>query len=462
MFALVDVNNMYVSCERVFRPALNGRPVVVLSNNDGACIARSNEAKDLGVRMAQPWFEVRHLERSAGLVALSANFELYGDMSARMMSLAAQYAPRQEVYSIDECFLDLDGVPGDLAERGRALRQQVLQWTGLPTSVGFGPTKTLAKLANHIAKTADRKPGSYPAALAQVCHLGRLPRAEVEALMQATEVGNVWGVGRKTTARLAEGGIRTVLDLVRADAAALGRQFGIVLQKTLQELRGTPCLAVEDAPAAQQQIMCSRSFGEPVNALPELIDVVSQFATRVALRLREQRSVANAVHVFVATSPYRQHDRQHAPSATLPLPRPTDDTRVLVSAAVRALRSIHRPGYPYLKAGVMLVDLQAAQPGAGADPVQGTLDLFGPADEAPGTPPAPGAAPAGTGPRGARQRDAAALMGALDALNHRFGRDAVTVASAAKKAGPVRHASRQERRSPRCTTRLDEIATARA
>ena len=168
MFALVDVNNMYVSCERVFKPSLIGRSVVVLSNNDGACIARSNEAKDLGVRMAQPWFQVRHLERQAGLVALSANFELYGDMSSRMMTLAAMYAPRQEIYSIDECFLDFEGVRGDLIDIGRDLRATVLQWTGLPTSVGFGPTKTLAKLANHVAKMADRKPGSYPREFAQV------------------------------------------------------------------------------------------------------------------------------------------------------------------------------------------------------------------------------------------------------------------------------------------------------
>src|SRR5688572_8356000 len=195
---------MYVSCERVFRPSLNGRPVVVLSNNDGACIARSNEAKDLGVQMAQPWFQVRHLQRSAGLTALSANFELYGDMSSRMMTLAAEFAPRQEIYSIDECFLDFEGVRGDLVAIGRALRAKVLQWTGLPTSVGFAPTKTLAKLANHVAKTADRKPGSYPSALAQVCHLGTLSEAQLHDVMRRTEVGDVWGIGRKTSARLRE------------------------------------------------------------------------------------------------------------------------------------------------------------------------------------------------------------------------------------------------------------------
>jgi DNA polymerase V len=430
---------MYVSCERVFRPSLNGRPVVVLSNNDGACIARSNEAKDLGVRMAQPWFEVRHLERQAGLIAQSANFELYGDMSGRMMALAAEFAPRQEIYSIDECFLDFDGVPGDRVAIGRELRAKVLAWTGLPTSIGFGATKTLAKLANHVAKTAERKPGSYPRELAQVCDFGKLPAGQLEAVMAATDVGAVWGVGRKTAARLNEGGTRSVLDLVRADATTLRRQFSVVIGKTILELRGTPCLEVNDAPEANQQIMCSRSFGAPVTDLPALIEVVSQFASQVARKLREQGSVAGAVHVFIATSPYRKSDRQHAPSATLPLSRPSADTRVLISAAVRALRGVYRAGFNYAKAGVMLTDLQPlAQSRA-------TLDLFAP-DEEPDAP----------------QRSDTDLMGALDALNQRFGRNAVAVASATRRAGLSVHASRQERRSPRYTTRLDEIAVARA
>jgi DNA polymerase V len=450
MFALVDVNNMYVSCERVFRPSLNGKPVVVLSNNDGACIARSNEAKDLGVRMAQPWFEVRHLERTAGLVALSANFELYGDMSSRMMSLAAEYAPRQEIYSIDECFLDFEGVPGDRAAIGRDLRRKVLKWTGLPTSVGFGATKTLAKLANHVAKTADRKPGSYPrelaSAVAQVCDFGQLPASQLEAVMQATEVGSVWGIGRKTTARLNEGGIHTVHDLVRADAQTLRRQFSVLIEKTILELRGTPCMDVNDAPEANQQIMCSRSFGAPVTELPDLVEVVSQFTSQVARRLREQGSVAGAVQVFISTSPYRKNDRQHAPSATLPLSRPTADTRALISAAVRALRSIYRAGFNYAKAGVMLVDLQAQ---AHAQD-QATLDLFEPDPE-----------PDASLHSRAGQRTG--LMSALDTLNERFGRHAIAVASATRRAtGPSAHASRQERRSPRYTTRLEEIASARA
>ena len=441
MFALVDVNNMYVSCERVFRPSLVGRPVVVLSNNDGCAIARSNEAKDLGIKMAQPWFQIRHLERQAGLTALSANFELYGDMSSRMMTVVAQYAPRQEVYSIDECFLDFDGVRGDLISTGRDMRAKVLQWTGLPTSIGFGPTKTLAKLANHVAKTEDRKPGTYPPQLAQVCNFGETSRRELDQLMQVTAVGEVWGVGRKTSARLNEGGIHTVLDLVNADVTTLRKQFSVVLEKTVLELRGTSCLDVDDAPAANQQIMCSRSFGAPAADLAGLMEVVSQFASRVAEKVRRQQSVAGSVHVFITTSPFRKSDRQHSASMTVPLIRPTADTRLLIGAAVHALQGMYRSGFNYVKAGVMAVDLQPE----GHE--QAELDLVSGIPEV---------------AMSALKRDRSHLMGALDALNRRFGRGAVAVASAAHQGTGSGYAAKQERRSPRYTTRLDEIPTVRA
>jgi len=356
-----------------------------------------------------------------------------------MMTLAARYAPRQEIYSIDECFLDFDGVPGDLVAIGRALRAQVLTWTGLPTSIGFGATKTLAKLANHVAKTADRKPGRYVPQHAQVCSFLDLSAASMHAVLGATDVENVWGIGRKTTLKLNEAGLRSVQDLLEADVPTLRRQFGVGLEKTLRELRGTPCHDVDDAPPPNQQIMCSRSFGAPVTDLPTLIEVVSQFTTQVARKLREQGSLAGAVQVFIATSPHRRQDRQHAPSATLPLSTPSSDTRALINAAVRALCGIFRPGCNYAKAGVVLVDLQPASH------EQAGLDLFEatPRLEAPG-------------------RNRASLMSAMDALNQRFGRDAVTVASASGRPGPSAHASKQERRSPRCTTRLDEIAVARA
>jgi DNA polymerase V len=435
MFALVDVNNMYVSCERVFAPRLVGRPVVVLSNNDGACIARSNEAKDLGVTMAQPWFQVRHLERDAGLVALSANFELYGDMSSRMMSIVGRYAPRQEVYSIDESFLDFEGVQGDLGAIGREMRGTVQRWIGLPTCVGFGPTKTLAKLANHIAKTAERKPDSYPKQLAQVCHMGAMTSTQLRWLFARTEVGAVWGVGRRISVRLQEAGVRTVLDLVDADVATLRKQFSVVLEKTIMELRGTSCLDMDDSPAANKQIMCSRSFGSAVTEVSSLVEAVSRFASRAAEKLRQQNSVAGAVQVFVSTSPFRKSDRQHSPTVTVSLVRPTADSRLLVAAAAQAVHGMYQAGFNYAKAGVMLVDLTAE----GQE--QGELDLF--------------STPAGPD-HTSSQRDRSKVMGAMDALNKRFGRGAVTIASALPQADNAGTA-RQERRSPRYTTRLDEI-----
>jgi DNA polymerase V len=439
MLALVDVNNMYVSCERVFRPALVGRPVVVLSHNDGVCVARSNEAKDLGVEMAQPWFQVRHLQRSAGLVALSANFELYGDMSNRMMTLAAAYAPRQEIYSIDECFLDFTGVRGSLARRGHALRAQVLQWTGLPTSVGLGGTKTLAKLANHVAKTAERKPGSYPRELAQVCNFGELSPAQLEAVMAATDVGAVWGIGRQTGARLHAGGVHSVLDVIRADPVRLRQQFSVVLERTVHELRGVPCIGLDDLPDANQQILCSRSFGEPVTSLASLTEAINGFVSRVAQKLRSQGSVAGALQVFLSTNPHRPQDRQHSPSATLALKPPSGDTRQLATAATRLLCGLFRPGHRYVKAGVVLVDLQPASR-AVAEP-----DLFGDATLQPVV-----------------RRDRVRLMQAMDALNQRFGPGALDVASAARAASRSPARSRQDLRSPRYTTRLDELITARA
>jgi DNA polymerase V len=220
MYALVDGNNFYVSCERVFRPSLNGCPVVVLSNNDGCAIARSNEAKALGIAMGAPWFKIKHMAESDGLVALSANFALYGDLSDRMMSLAAGLGPLQEIYSIDESFIDLTGVRGNLIERSHKVRARILQWVGIPCGIGIGATKTLAKLANHIAKTAERKPGSYPEHFAQVCNLATLTPPELEAVMAATPVNEVWGVGRQITKQLLEGGVNTVLDLARLDLVA--------------------------------------------------------------------------------------------------------------------------------------------------------------------------------------------------------------------------------------------------
>ncbi|MDH0365006.1 Y-family DNA polymerase, partial [Comamonas aquatica] len=244
MFALIDGNNFYVSCERAFRPSLRGLPVVVLSNNDGCAISRSDEAKAMGIKMGQPYFQFRGLELVSQLVCLSANFELYGDMSARMMAIAAGLGPLQEIYSIDECFIgDLDGIR-DLTRRAFAVRERILCWTGIPSCIGLAPTKTLAKLCNHVAKDAERKPGSYPAELARVCNWTELSREQRIDLLRRTSAGDVWGIGRRIAARLAEQGILTALDVARMPATQARDEWSVLLERTVRELQGISCISL--------------------------------------------------------------------------------------------------------------------------------------------------------------------------------------------------------------------------
>lgn len=313
--------------------------------------------------MGQPFFQFKNLEEDAGLIALSANFGLYGDMSDRFMSLAAGLGPEQEVYSIDETFISLDGVRGDLVERSRKLRARVLQWLGMPCSVGIGPTKTLAKFANHVAKSAERKPGSYPAEHAQVCHLGRLSPSALDELLAATPVGDIWGIGPRIGEQLRACGIGTASQLVKLDANTLRLNWSVVLERTVRELQGTPCMAFEDEPAPRQQIASTRSFGAPVRDLAPLIQAISEFASRAAEKLRRQESHTGKVMVFLRTSPFRQRDAQYSRSTVVPLRRPCADTADIVSSAVLGLRAIYQPGYNFAKAGVMLMDLQSAAQG---------------------------------------------------------------------------------------------------
>lgn len=436
LYALVDGNNFYVSCERVFRPSLNGKPVVVLSNNDGCAIARSNEAKALDIKMGAPWFKIRHLQESHGLVALSANFALYGDLSDRMMSLVAGLGHRQEIYSIDESFIDLSGVRGDLIKRSRVIRERVLQWVGIPCCIGIAQTKTLAKLANHVAKTAERKPGIYPAELAQICNLASLDRAAFESILAATAVDEVWGVGRRIAAQLKEGGIQTVLDLSRLDLGTVRQRWSVVLERTVRELQGQPCVGLEDVEPDKQQIACTRSFGRPVTELADLREAVSEFASRAVEKLRRQSGQANQVLTFVRTSPFRP-DPQYSRSIVMPLRRPTADTTQIIQAALAGLSCIYKPDFLYAKAGVMLLDLQP-------DSVQqGELNLEPENDK-------------DVEPGKGR------LMGALDLLNRRYGRGTVLVASTGMEGDRRRWAMKQERRTPQYTTRWEDMPVVRA
>ena len=423
MLALVDGNNFYCSCERVFQPWLQGRPVVVLSNNDGCAIARSDEAKALGIKMGAPYFQLRELERDAGLIALSANFALYGDMSDRMMTLAAGLGHMQEVYSIDESFIDLSGIPGDLVLRARKIRRRIHQWIGIPTCIGIGPTKTLAKLANAIAKSAERKPGSYPAHHAQICHLGACTPEELAQLLQATEVGDVWGVGRKIGAQLRENGVHTALDLQRMSPAAAKAGWSVVLEKTVRELNGVPCIEFEDEPPAKQQIACTRSFGHPVTELIELQEAVTEFACRAAEKLRKQNSHTGQIMAFIRTSPFRKQDPQYSRSASIPLPSPTSDSAHITQAANAIIKRIYRPGFKYAKAGVMLMDLQPAAR------EQLTLDF----DEV-------------------MPENRVRLMDAMDQVNQRYGRGTLKLASAGAPRASKLWVMKQERISSGFTT----------
>lgn len=384
--------------------------------------------------MGAPWFQIRHLEEESGLVALSANFALYGDMSDRMMSLAAGLGYRQEVYSIDESFVDLTGIRGDMTQRSHRVRERILQWTGIPCGIGIGPTKTLAKLANFIAKTAERKPGSYPELHAQVCNLGALPEQELNHLLQHTEVGEVWGVGRRIGTQLQEAGIQTVMDLKQLDPAIVKRRWSVVLERTVRELRGTPCIGFDDEPAAKKEIACTRSFGQPVTELKDLQQAITEFASRAAEKLRRQNSHAGQVLCFIRTSPFRVQDAQYSRSVVMPLRRPSNDSAEIAQAALTGLQALYRPGYRYAKAGVMLMDLSSAEN------CQHELALE----------PEP--------LRSDRQK----LMQVLDGVNRRYGRGTVQLASAGLKGNDRLWSMRQERMTPGYTTRWTDLALVRA
>lgn len=420
MFALVDGNNFYCSCERVFQPALEGVPIVVLSNNDGCVVSRSAEVKALGVRMGVPWFELKDLARQHGITAFSSNYTLYGDMSARMHEVIGQFSPLQEVYSIDESFLDLSGMPGELAQIGRAVRRRVAQWVGIPVCVGIAPTKTLAKLANHVAKKRPKLEG--------VCDLGAMAVPALDALLGELPVSEVWGIGRRWVARLERMGVRTVRQLRDVPLKAMRAQGGVVMERMVLELRGVSCLPLEEAPQPKKQIIASRSFGSLLTRIEDLRPALLAHAGRAGEKLRCQDSVCESMTVWIQTNVFRDQDAQYLPTVTLRFPQPTDDTRDLTTWAMAALERIFRPGFNYKKAGVMLQGIS----GKG----QQTGQLFP-------------VALADSSPR------SASLMRVLDHANNRFGRGTVGF-------GVVNQRQpwdmRRERCSPSFTTSWSDLA----
>ncbi len=348
--ALIDCNNFYVSCERVFNPALKRKPIIVLSNNDGCVIARSQEVKDLGIKMGVPWFKVQNLARHHKIIVFSSNYTLYADMSNRVMQIISEFAPNQEVYSVDECFLDLTGFKHfGLADYGQRIRSTINILVGLPVCVGVGASKTLAKVANHIAKKCSVFDG--------VCNLNEITQGTLDLLFSKIEVGEVWGVGRRIEKKLAKLGVNTVFDLKQSSPQALRKQFSVLMERTIRELNGESCIPFEEIAPLKKQLVCSRGFGIPVSSLSELSEAVITYTTRVAEKLRRQRSVVAMVYVFIQTNPFKKKDRQYNSGRLIPLTNPTDDTRILIRAALAGLRSIYKPGFSYKKAGVLLDDL---------------------------------------------------------------------------------------------------------
>ena len=347
MFALVDVNSFYASCERVFRPDLKGRPVVVLSNNDGCVIARSAEAKPF-VKMGEPFFKQKDHFRRNGVVCFSSNYELYADMSHRVMTTLEEMSPRVEIYSIDEAFCDLTGVRNCrlLEEFGRELKDAVYRNTALPVGVGIAQTKTLAKLANHAAKTWKATGG--------VVDLSNIERQH--KLMSLLPVDEVWGVGRRISKKLEAMGIKTVLQLAETDIRFVRKHFNVVLERTVRELRGEPCLDIEEFAPTKQEIVCSRSFGERITDYEDMRQAICSYAARAAEKLRGEHQYCRYISAFVKTSPFALNEPYYGRNMSVKLLTPTQDSRDIIDAAVRCLDEIWQDGYRYQKAGVMLSD----------------------------------------------------------------------------------------------------------
>ncbi|MFM5335783.1 translesion error-prone DNA polymerase V subunit UmuC [Aeromonas enteropelogenes] len=349
--ALVDVNNFYASCERLFRPDLKGRPIVVLSNNDGCVVSRSPEAKAMGLKMAEPYFKIREQFEAQGGIAFSSNYALYGDMSQRVMTVLEGIAPTVEVYSIDEAFLELnESWAGDLAEYGRQVRERVQQWTGLTVGVGIGPTKTLAKLANYAAK-------KWPATGGVVDLRDEARRAR---LMAITPVDEVWGIGRRLSAKLENQGIKTVADLVAADPKAIRQRYGVVVERTVQELRGLPCADLEQVAQAKQQIICSRSFGERITMIGPMHQALAGYMERAAEKLRAEGMCCRHVTLFIRTSPFSDREPYYGNQVSTKLAIPTHDTRALLALIPPLLSRVWVDDQRYQKAGVILADFSPA------------------------------------------------------------------------------------------------------
>lgn len=419
LISLIDANNFYVSCERVFRPDLIGKPVAVLSNNDGCVVSRSQETKDLGVRMGVPAFQIQHLVKQHNIQLLSSNYSLYASLSARVMSVLETFAPSIEIYSIDEAFLDFTDLypcSKDPIAYAREIRQTVLRYTGIPVCVGMGPTKTLAKLANFAAKKWKQTGGV----------LNLSDQARREKLMKIVPVDEVWGIGRQLSNQLKQRGIQTVWDLAQQSPQKMQQQFSVVMARTIMELNGIACLDLEEIAPDKQQIVCSRSFSRKLTILQELTPAMAEFASRAAEKLRREHSVAGCITAFIRTNPFAEHEPQYQRAATQKLQHPSQDSRIITGVVQQLLKEIYRPGYSYQKCGVQLSQIQAQ-----TAPEQ--FDLFG----------------------SNQSQESPQLMETVDQINRRFPK---AIAIATTKIDQT-WKPKAEKLSQRYTTNWQELVT---
>ncbi|WP_224024134.1 Y-family DNA polymerase [Arthrobacter sp. NicSoilC5] len=418
--AHVDVNCFYASAERAFDPSLEGRPLVVLSNNDGCAVTRSPEAKALGIATGEPWFKLAPRAKEWGLVAKSSNYELYGDISSRVMELLGRYSAWLEVYSIDEAFLGVKGTPDELLSLGRRMKEAVRRHVGVPVCVGIAPTKTLAKLCNKWAKNNP--------AFGGVCLWESVPADVREGLMSRLPVDEIWGIAGRLTKRLNVLGIVTVQDLVRADPVMIRDKFSVVLMRTVLELRGTPCIPMEEERIGRDQLIFSRSFATPVTTAAGLREVLSIYGQQASARLSKHGLQAKVLTAFAATSPFRDHEQAY-PSVCVALPMPTADPLLLTRAAHALLPSI-RDGLKYAKAGLMLTDLRPTGNQPPLEPFENRHEERG------------------IGPL-------------LEDVSRRFGRGTIGLGHAGIRSG-LDWTMKRDMRSPRYTTHWDELPLVKA
>jgi len=422
LWALVDCNNFFASCEKLFRPDLADRPVVVLSNNDGCIVARTREAKALGIPMGEPEFKVRDLLKKHNVEVFSSNYALYGDMSARVMATLEHVCPVIEQYSIDEAFVRFEGaLLADPVAVARNMRETVLQWTGITVSVGIGATRTLAKIAGDIAKKGDG-----------VCLLPDPATPAMEAVLKKTPVGDIWGIGRRLVKKLWAEGVANALQLCNAGELWVRKRLTISGWKTVLELRGIPCIHEDETPTPRRTLVSSRSFAKKVFERQTLEEAVSYFTARAAERLRKEKLTAGGIEVTIRTSRHVERDKFYAAADQAPLLKATSDTGVMLAAARRIMNRIYRQGPAYAKAGVMLFDLapRLRRQGSLFDVVESD----------------------------ARREE---LMTAMDNVNRRYGRGMLRFGAEGPPQGRADWRMRQKRRSPRMTTDWNELPKAR-